>query len=462
MAGEVNGGGVRPTIHFSSTSLSYRPSNSNGLTTKGSNGNGSTSKDTIDLIDYIVTPEEMEGYATKEINDSLGIEGAESTEQRKLSWLENFVYNSGVMKVANTYANFWLAMNDGAIQLTEKIADGAIWSTKLLIDVHALGVAKAVSIFNPELGEEMESGYRNTAQDFFKNVIGFSVSDWWKSWISESEAFKIINSNTYLEYGGETSRKISNVSEKIQTVVGAAISSKVWGGCLALMLGGCYGSGAQAEKLYSTRDETGVREELSILFSGGKEAVKWFSIAKITQGITSMFKGAGGSGLGNFAENAKEFGKKTIENFKETNLEVFRSFKRSGGGGLFNPFTKYISDFLSNPLYSAKTFDALTRNFDDYFSGEKEFTVGSLLKDVIYSTSYMLSGAMRLNICDHGDTYSIPQWGLTYLTPKLTDWLNEKFGLGSDFSGGGGGKSFDNSHGSSNSFANEQGSSNGF
>ena len=239
-----------------------------------------------------------------------------------------------------------------------------------------------------------------------------------------------INKNTFIEYGGEKSKKISDVSEKIQTFVGAALSSKVWGGCLALLLGGCYGSGAQAEKLYSTRDETGVREELSILFSGGKEAMKWFTIAKVTKTITSVFQGGGATGMnGNFVNNAKEFGKQTFKNFRQTNLEVFKAFKTEGVKGLLNPFTKYLGEFFCDPYYSGKVFAGLTRNFDDYFSGDKEFTIGSLFNDIIYSTSIALSGSMRLNLGDNGGTYSVPQFGLTFLNPIITDYINKLLGI---------------------------------
>ena len=424
MGNTVTGGGAKPTINISGNIQKYNPSNKTTTASSYKTVNNTNSGDAMDFTDFIVTPYDMNTYDTKEVDGSLGIPAAEIKEK---TWLEKFV-SCGFSKCVYTYGNFMLSLNDGAIQLTEKIADGAIWSVKSIGGLHIGLASKAISLFNPELGKELEEA-NSAAQDLFKDIIGFSVTNWWRNLLSDNDGMRIINANSYLEYGGESSIKIGKVSEKIQTVVGAALSSKVWGGCLAILLGGCYGSGEQAEKLYSTRDETGVREELSILFSGGKEAMKWFTIAKLTQGISSMFKGGGGSAFGNFGENAKEFGRRTFENFKATNAEVFKSFKTSGGKGLFNPFSKYIGDFFSNPYNSAKTFGAFTRNFDDYFSGEKEFTIGSMLNDVIYSTSYMLSGAMRLNIGDNGDTYSVPQWGLTYLTPKLTDWFNKVFGI---------------------------------
>ena len=424
--GEISGGGVRPTSHFTSTSMSYRPSNSVGLSSGGSSGNGGTSGDSIDFTDYIVTPDDMELYKSKEVTGSLGIEGSEIKEK---SWIEKLA-GSGFMRVANTYANFWLAMNDGAISLTEKIADGAIWSTKATMCVIMSGGNKVISIFNPDFAKELDAG-KNAVDDWFKDKIAFSVTNWWRDMLNDTGFMKQVNSNTYLEYGKETSNKIADVSETIQTYIGAAISSKVWGGCLAIMLGGCYGSGEQAEKLYSTRDETGVREELSILFSGCKEAAKWFTVAKITQSVSSMFSsgGNGAGGLSTFAENAKEFGKQTFSNFKATNAEVWHAFKTEGIKGTLNPFTKYLGEFFSNPYYDMKLTEALTRNFDDYFSGEKEFTIGSMLNDVIYSFGYMISGSARLNLGTNGGTYSVPQYGLTFLTPKLVDWVQKKLGI---------------------------------
>ena len=40
MAGSVNGGGIHPSSHFSSTTMSYKPSNSAGLSSGGLGGSG--------------------------------------------------------------------------------------------------------------------------------------------------------------------------------------------------------------------------------------------------------------------------------------------------------------------------------------------------------------------------------------------------------------------------------------
>ncbi len=436
MADYSNISGVSNPINSINVSMnSYKPTNSLSSSGSSSLSNKSLSTESIDLDDFLEKKPELEEYETTEINDS---------ENNEKSCIEKFV-SCRFSRCMYTYGNFMLALNDGAVQLTEKIADGAIWSTKELVGAHMWLASKVVSLFNPELGKEFANADKAT-QDFFKNIISFSATNWWRNLLSDNDGMRMINEYSYLEYGGEKSKKISDVSEKIQTKIGAAISSKVWGGCLALLLGGCYGSGEQAEKLYSTKDETGVREELSILFSGGEEAMKWFTIAKLTQGITSAFKGSGSSlfGNGDFGAKAKDFGQRALSNFKETNAGVFKSFKNSGVDGLYNPFCKYLGDFFENPYNTAKTFQAFSRNFDDYFSGEKEFTIGSMLNDIIFSASYMLSGAMRLNIMENGDENSMPQFGLTYLTARINDWINKKLGI-EDIDahhGGGGGHGF--------------------
>ena len=84
----VTGGGVRPTSHFSSSSLSYRPSNSGGLSSGGFGGNGGSSGDSIDFTDFIVTPDEMDIYKQGTVTGSLGIEGAELPKPDTRPWYE--------------------------------------------------------------------------------------------------------------------------------------------------------------------------------------------------------------------------------------------------------------------------------------------------------------------------------------------------------------------------------------
>ncbi len=347
------------------------------------------------------------------------------------TWYDKFTaswFHKGVC----TGFTFLLALNDGALSLTEKIVDGAIWSTKLPFDLICFIGGKTISLVAPQL-----SPYADQTQEmitgFFKDVIAFDTDGWLKDQYMSTQFAKEVNRASYLDYTGTSAKTIGTISEKVQTYIGAAISSKVWGGCLAIMLGGCYGSGEQAEKIYQDHKDTTFGEEFSILGRGALEAAKWFCVAKTVQGFSGggAAGGAEGTGTSMGAKAKALFSHIKQRGFFKTHGDIFKTMFSGGAGQTINPFTKYLGYFMSQPQNIVAVTAALGRNIPDYITGDKEFTLKSVLLDITFSFTKMASGASGLNISDNngGGSLSLPIWGIVKGSPWFTEvanWISEK------------------------------------
>ena len=181
-SGNISSVDVSPISSINVTTSGYKPTNTNH-SYSGSAGGGSSSNDLLDLSNFVIINPELKEYEKKEQLTNLN--EVESTPGKERTWLDDFL-DSQFFKVVNTYGNFWLAMNDGAISLTEKIADGAIWSTKATMAVIMTGGNKFVSLFNPDFAKELDAG-KDAVDGFFKDVISFSVTNWWRDMLNDTD-----------------------------------------------------------------------------------------------------------------------------------------------------------------------------------------------------------------------------------------------------------------------------------
>ncbi len=420
-----SGGSSLPSAGSINSSLgaySGKSVSSSSPTTSGSSGGGRLACPTdltVDLDEYVADEVEYES-TPGDFNEAV------------IKVLRD-ITNSDVAKVFNTADMFMLSLNDGALRLTEKIGDGAIWSTKATADIYLYLGGKVLSLIDPRY-EAASDQIKGDVDGFFTDVIAFEADDWVHDQIMSTGYFQNKNENSFLDYNSETSNTIAGVSEWIQTRVGAALSSKVWGGALAILLGGCYGSGEQAETLYKDHKDTTLAEELSILVSGVNSAIDWYSFGQMFKGLTGAAKSASsGASIG---ELGKELGKNAMSDLKGTNSAIVKAFK-SYFTSAHNPFSKYLGQFMSNPTNVMRINLALFDHLDEYLAGEKDVTVTSVWGDINNSFSKMIIGSLRTDIIENaasGATEDMPSYtavpvqGALMLVNKLTEYL----GLGTE------------------------------
>ena len=387
----------------------------------------SISNTEVSSIDFDMLTDEIKRTKTIDIVKS----DLNNIEESKLNTFIERYTNSTINKIESTVVTFLMALNDGAISLTEKIADGAIWSTKLLFNAQCFKATKTISAIKPEYTKYAEQT-DIMIDNFFKDVIAFEADSWFQNWLSETKVFREINDKSYFDYTGTGAQKVRNISEGIQKKVGAAISSKVWGGALAILLGGCYGSGVEAEKLYQQDKNTTVRQEASILFNGMREAASWFATAKLASKFlnkTPASEVASETGT-SMAEKGKALFEhlKTRERFKfiGTHVDAIKTTFQELFKGNLNPFTKYLGQYMSKPENIVSIANSLNRNLPEYVSGEKEITFKSVMSDINLSFTKMVTGSLSVDVNDNntGGDMNIAIFGILKALPLYDKAIN--------------------------------------
>ncbi len=279
----VQGGGAHPTSHFSSTSISYRPSNASGLSNGGFGGNSGGSGDSIDLMDFIVTPDEMDIYEASEVTGSLGIKGAELPKPDTRPWYEK-AWDSVVSAGATVVVGFTSALT-GVIDIVDDIADAGAYL--------AAGVCTA-------FGDEESAQWlrEQAAQD-----LGDNFND---ALYGENGLIKGVNEASYMKYDSDMAQGIRKVSKEATKFAAEVALTATTGGAGAALFGGITAMGAAAENAYQNNgaQQLTLGENLRVLGAGAGGAVTGYFNGQMGLNALNGLKGIGSGSVRTFAKNA--------------------------------------------------------------------------------------------------------------------------------------------------------------
>ena len=279
----VTGGGVRPTSHFSSSSLSYRPSNSGGLSSGGFGGNGGSSGDSIDFTDFIVTPDEMDIYKQGTVTGSLGIEGAELPKPDTRPWYEK-AWDS-VKSVGATVVVGFTTVTAGVLDVVDDLADAGAYL--------AAGVCTA---FGDEESAQWlrEQAARDLGDEFNDALYG------------EDGILKGVNEASYMKYDSDLAQGIRSTTKEATKFAAEVALTATTGGAGAALFGGLTAMGAAAENAYQNNGAQPLTlgENLRILGAGAGGAVTGYFNGQMGLNALNGLKGIGSGSIRNFATNA--------------------------------------------------------------------------------------------------------------------------------------------------------------
>ena len=376
----IQGGGARPTSHFSSTSISYRPSNASGLSNGGFGGNGGGSGDSINLMDFIVTPDEMDIYEASEVTGSLGIEGAELPKPDNRPWYEKLW--DGVKSTGATVAVGFTSVVSGVLDVADSIVDGGAYVAAGVCDLF---------------------GADETASNLRQYIVDSEFGDSFNEVLyGENGLIKGVNDASYMKYDGELAQGIRKVSSEVTEFALATAATVCTGGALSvaapLALGFLNGAGEKAESVYREKGtDIGAADNAGILIAGVGEAASWYAKGKLGSGITTLIKTSSEYGL-------KATGGAIIQGAKNTLLNI-------KDNGVLNTLKGIVSkeQILANLKTSLLQGDNISDsigiigdNLSRWINGDEEFN----LKNCTYAFGELIA-----------------TWGLNVLVDSATDYI---------------------------------------
>ena len=331
----------------------------------------------------------------------------------------------------------------GVVNIFEGFADGIYWAAGKLGHGVMWGIAEVAGLFgNEEAKENFQQTGRNI-ENLMKETIEEDLSGIVHSWAFNTPLGSWLNKNSLIKYDSELAQKISGGTEIVAKFAAATALTIATGGAAAPVAfawvfgtGMLVGLGQNAEKVYTTKEESDWKDEIGILIRGAGEGLNWYAQGKLGSGLWKGLHAAKQIGFGESVNLIKGAAQNAWTTLKTQGLKTTLSNALTKEN-LLNAAHKAIfdSDNLRDSLAIAGD------NVAAWVTGEEEFNLESLSKAVgevllVYGTSTLtdafLNGAFNkrvdnLKTREQGIHDGIRDFAGNYADPNRVDAINNSF-----------------------------------
>ena len=179
----------------------------------------------------------------------------------------------------------------GVVNIFEGFADGVYWAAGKLGHGVMWGIGEVAGLFG---NEEAKENFQQTGRDIenlMKETIEEDISGTVHSWAFNTPLGSWLNKNSLIKYDSELAKKISSGTEIVAKFAAATALTIATGGAAGpaafawvFGTGMLVGLGQNAEKVYTTKEESDWKDEIGILIRGAGEGLNWYAQGKLGQG----------------------------------------------------------------------------------------------------------------------------------------------------------------------------------